>query len=267
MANTIDLKNPQVPAKKEKKDSIGTLIDAYKDKFAKALPATITPERFARIATTAIAANPALAKCSQTSLIGALLQSASVGLEPNSPLGQAYLIPYNGECQFQISYKGIIELAHRSGQLKSIEAHCVHENDMFEYELGLEPKLKHIPAKTNRGSVIWVYAIYHLNTGGYGFEVMSREDINAHRKRYSKARTSPWDSAWEEMAKKTVIKKVLKYAPMSSEFVRATAADEHTLTVDLSSDFDEPTINEDYIVEADYTVDEDGVVNEPEANI
>lgn len=265
MKNAVNINNTNltVAKKEEKKATIGDLIYSYKDKFASALPSVITPERFARICANAVASNPQLAKCSQTSLIGALLCSAQAGLEPNTSLGQAYIIPYGDKAQFQISYKGLIELAHRSGQLKDISAHIVYEGDTFEYELGLEPKLKHIPAIKGRGEATWVYAVYHLNSGGYGFEVMSVEDINRHRRQYSKTRgSSPWDTAWEEMAKKTVVKKALKYAPMASDFVRATNQDEHTADVDLATDFTEPTVDfsEDNIINADYDVDEEGVI-------
>ncbi|MGN1098159.1 MAG: recombinase RecT, partial [Clostridia bacterium] len=178
------------PAPAKKKDlSMKDYIKAYEKEFMKALPSVITPERFTRIATTALTQNPALTKCTVQSLIGSLLTAAQLGLEPNTPLGQAYLIPYktkvkteHGEqyidqCQFQIGYKGLIDLAHRSGQLKSIEAHAVYENDEFEFEFGLEPKLKHKPAMTDRGNMVAAYACYHLNNGGYGFEVMSKADL------------------------------------------------------------------------------------------
>jgi recombination protein RecT len=134
MKNAINVNNANVPAvnKDNKKATIGDLIYSFKDKFASALPSVITPERFARICANAVASNPQLAKCSQTSLIGALLCSAQCGLEPNTSLGQAYVIPYGDKAKFQISYKGLIELAHRSGQLKDISAHIVYENDTFE---------------------------------------------------------------------------------------------------------------------------------------
>lgn len=259
MKNAVNINNTNIPAVKKdnKKATVGDLIYSYKDKFATALPSFITPERFARICANAVASNPKLAECSQTSLIGALLCSAQAGLEPNTTLGQAYIIPYGDKAQFQISYKGLIELAHRSGQLKDISAHVVYDNDEFEYELGLEPKLKHIPAMKDRGEATWVYAVYHLNSGGYGFEVMSVEDINRHRRQYSKSKyDSPWDTAWEEMAKKTVVKKCLKYAPMASDYVRATAQDEHTSDIDLATDFTEATIDYDEPIEVDYVVEE-----------
>lgn len=231
-----------VPAKQQEAPqmTMKDWINKSQGAIAKALPSTITPERFTRMATTAVTMNPDLGKCTPASFIGAMLQAAALGLEPNTALGQAYLIPYNRkdkqsgqwykEAQFQIGYRGLIELAHRSGDFKSIEAHVVYENDEFEYELGLDPKLKHKPAMKNRGDVTWVYAIYKLQSGGYGFEVMSVEDINTHREKYSKAKTSsPWDTSWEAMAKKTVIKQALKYAPLKSEFVKAMNKEDVTL--------------------------------------
>ena len=216
-------------------------ITAMQPQVEKALPSVITPERFTRMALTAVSMNPDLGACTPESFCGAMMQAAQLGLEPNTPLGQAYLIPYNNsrkgtkEAQFQLGYRGMIELAHRSGQFKNIEAHEVCENDDFDYEYGLEPKLHHKPALGDRGKVIAYYAVYTLVNGGYGFEVMSREDVAAHRAKYSKARHSPWDTEFDAMAKKTVIKKALKYAPISVEFARGMAAD-GTIKTELSED-------------------------------
>lgn len=245
--NAVSIKNGQAAVrKKEKPTTIKDLIKSYEGQFAKALPKVMTPERFARIATTAITQNPELAQCTPSSFMGALLNAAQLGLEPNTPLGQAYLIPFNRsvkdengqwhkikECQFQLGYKGLIELAHRSGEMKSIEAHVVYERDEFEFEFGLDPKLKHVPSMDeDRGEITWVYAIYHLVNGGYGFEVMSRAEVNKHRNKYSKAANSPaWKDSWEEMAKKTVVKKALKYAPLKTDFVREMNTDESTMNM------------------------------------
>lgn len=208
------------------------LILSMQGEIQKALPSVITPERFTRMVLTAMSTNPTLTQCTPKSFLGAMMNAAQLGVEPNTPLGQAYLIPYRNhgtmECQFQLGYKGLIDLAYRSGEITDISAHEVHENDTFEYELGLEPKLKHIPALQNRGDVILYYAVYHTKSGGYGFEVMSREDITKHMNAYSKAAGkgfSPWTTNFDEMAKKTVLKKVLKYAPLKTDFVRAVAQD------------------------------------------
>ena len=133
------------------------------------------------------------------SFLAALMNAAQLGLEPNTPLGQAYLIPYNNkgkmECQFQIGYKGLIDLGYRNPQMQIISAHAVYENDEFEYELGLNPKLEHRPTLGERGEVRLFYGMFKLTNGGFGFEVMSKTAIDAFAKEYSKAfdsSFSPW---------------------------------------------------------------------------
>lgn len=222
----------QATTKENPKSGMQELIVRMQGEIKKALPSVITPERFTRMVTTAMSSNPVLTQCTPKSFLGAMMQAAQLGVEPNTPLGQAYLIPYRNhgemECQFQLGYKGLIDLAYRSGEITDISAHEVHEHDDFEYELGLTPKLKHIPALKDRGDVILYYAIYHTKSGGYGFEVMSKEDVVKHMNQYSKAAGkgfSPWSTNFDEMAKKTVLKKVLKYAPLKTEFIRAVAQD------------------------------------------
>lgn len=267
---TVNVNEPTTAVtKKDKKPTMMDFIKASEKQITKALPSAITPERFTRICMTAVTQNPDLGLCTPQSFAGAMLTAAQLGLEPNTPLGQAYLIPYNNgrtgtkECQFEVGYRGLIELAHRSGDLQSIEAHIVYENDEFEYELGLEPVLKHKPAMENRGNIEWVYAVYKLKSGGFGFEVMSVEDINKHRDKYSQAARrgfSPWNDNWEEMAKKTVIKRVLKYAPMKSEFVTAMVQDGSTLNFeDRGDDFDivQQPYSEEQIVEAETEIIEE----------
>lgn len=246
--------------------------------IAKALPSAITPERFTRMATTAVTMNPELGECTPSSFIGAMLQAAALGLEPNTPLGQAYLIPYKRnvkvdgkwikiqEAQFQIGYRGLIELAHRSGDFQSIEAHIVYENDEFDYELGLEPKLKHKPAMKDKGEMVWVYAIYKLKSGGYGFEVMSKEDVMKHRDKYSKAKDySPWVTNFEAMAKKTVIKQALKYAPLKSEFVKAMTNEEVTLNFKEELANDPDAKKDDFVIPDDESRYADDAIDvEPE---
>lgn len=203
------------------------LIQAMEPQIRKALPSVITPERFTRMVLTALSSTPKLQTCTPQSFLGAMMQAAQLGVEPNTSLGQAYLIPYGNVCQFQLGYKGLIDLAYRSGEVSFIQAHEVHEGDEFSFEYGLEPKLKHIPAQKDRGNVIMYYAVLKLKNGGVGFEVMSREDVEKFAMKKSKAyRSGPWQTDFDEMAKKTVLKKVLKYAPLKTEFARAVATDE-----------------------------------------
>jgi len=231
----------------------------------KALPNTITPERFTRIVLSAISNNKELQACTPQSFLASMMNSAQLGLEPNTPLGQAYLIPYKNhgtlEAQFQIGYKGLIDLAYRSGQVKTIYAEAVYENDEFEYELGLNPKLVHKPAIKDRGDVIYYYAVFKLTNGGEGFTVMSKDDIERHKNRFSKAANagfSPWSTNYDEMAKKTVIKKVLKYAPLSTDIQSQIAQDE-TIKRDISADM---TLVNDEVEYVDVVDEETGEVVE-----
>lgn len=243
-------------------------ITRMKGEIAKALPSVMTPERFTRIVTSAISTTPQLAQTTPQSFLGAMMTAAQLGLEPNTPLGQAYLLPYKNhgrlECQFQLGYKGLIDLAYRSGQVTIIQAHEMRENDEFSYSFGLEPTLHHVPARGDRGNVICYYAMFRTKDGGFGFEVMSREDVEAHARQYSKSYGngySPWSTNFDEMAKKTVLKKCLKYAPLKSDFVRAVASDE-TIKTELAADMTEVAP-----IDVAYTVDpETGEVTESDAD-
>lgn len=243
MANIIQKQQNEMKAPERK--TMQQYIKSMEGEIAKALPSVITPERFTRIVLSAISVNPKLGSCTPASFLGAMMTSAQLGLEVNTPLGQAYVLPYNNkgtlEAQFQLGYKGLIDLAYRSGEVEVIQAHVVYANDEFTCEYGLEPKLTHKPADTNRGDPIKVYAVFKTKSGGYGFEVMSMEDVRKHAEKYSKAygsSYSPWKTNFEEMAKKTVLKRVLKYAPLKSDFVKAAVQDEvikHEISDDMYS--------------------------------
>lgn len=229
--NQVAVQNEKALANGGKKTMQG-YIKSMEGEIAKALPSVMTPERFTRMVLSAISTNPKLASCTPASFLGAMMNAAQLGLEPNTPLGQAYILPYQNkgtlEAQFQIGYKGLIDLAYRSGEVELVQAHIVYANDKFEVQLGLEPKLVHVPADKDRGEAIKVYAMFKTKSGGYGFEVMSMDAIRLHAEKYSKAYKSgysPWSTNFEEMAKKTVLKKCLKYAPLKSDFVRQAAQD------------------------------------------
>lgn len=259
MANTLQKAASTVAARNSGGKTIKDYVNQMEGEIAKALPSVITPERFTRIVLSAISNNPKLAQCTSKSFLGAMMQAAQLGLEPNTPLGQAYLIPYRNkgilECQFQIGYKGLIDLAHRSGEVSVIMAQIVYENDEFDYSFGLEPKLDHKPAKGDRGKPVFVYAMYRTKDGGYGYEVWSMEDVRKHAQQYSKAvNDGPWKTNFNSMAKKTVLKQVLKYAPLKSDFARAVSQDETIKQVSAS----EPVPDMSEV--ADVTVYEDGTV-------
>lgn len=217
-------------------------IKRMEGEIKKALPSVLTPERFTRIVLSALSTNPKLQETTPESFLGAMMTAAQLGMEPNTPLGQAYLLPYYNskkrclECQFQLGYKGLIDLAYRSGEVSTIQAHVVYEHDKFSYAYGLEPQLEHVPAMGDRGSPTHVYAVFRTKDGGYSFGVMSIDDVRRHAKRYSKSfENGPWQTNFEEMAKKTVLKRVLKYAPLKSDFVRGVSQD-GAIHAELSDD-------------------------------
>lgn len=230
--NSLTSGNTGTMVKKENKSkTIFDVIQAGAKQFATALPKHINSERFVRIAITTIRQNPKLAQCNQESLLGALMVSAQLGLEPGV-LGQCYLIPYGRECQFQIGYKGMIELLRRSGQLKDIYAYSVYENDEFEMIYGLNRDLKHKPNLQDRGNFIGCYCVAVLKDDARAFEYMTKEEIEAHGKKFSKTYgNGPWKTDFEAMAHKTVVKKMLKWLPLSVEFLEMANKDEKTFKV------------------------------------
>lgn len=193
-----------------------TLIDVVRStKFQKqmslAMPKSMTPDRLTRIVMTECRKTPALLKCAPESFYGAVLQCAALGLEPGSALGHCYLLPFgNGKdrsgrpnAQLIIGYRGMIDLARRSGQIISLQAWTVHAQDTFNYQLGLEPDIQHVPASAaDRGPVTHVYAVAKLKGGGIQFEVMSRAEIEKVRSTSKAGNSGPWASHWDEMAKK-----------------------------------------------------------------
>ena len=237
--NSLTSGNNGTMVKKENKSkTIFDVIQAGAKQFATALPKHVNSERFVRIAITTIRLNPKLAKCSQESLLGALMVSAQLGLEPGT-LGQCYLIPFENkkagtvECQFQIGYKGLIELLRRSGQLSDIYSYTVYENDDFNIEYGLSRTLTHKPNFDERGEIKGFYAVAILTDGAKAFEYMTKDEITKHEEKYRKGsyKNDVWNKNFEEMAQKTVVKKLLKWLPVSVEFLEMAAKDEKSFKV------------------------------------
>lgn len=196
-----------------------------------ALPRHVTPERLARIVLTQVRLNPKLAECTRTSFLGAVMECAQLGLEPGV-LGQAWIIPYKNKgtltATLVVGYRGLVALAWRSEQLASVQAHVVYSSDTFVYERGLEPKLKHQPGDGDEreDEITHAYAVLKTTTGGTLFEVMSRAQINRIRNRSRASDSGPWVTDYAEMAKKTVLKRLFKLAPLSVELARGLQADD-----------------------------------------
>lgn len=224
------------------------MLEKRMGEIAAALPKGWDEKRFIRIALTAISANPKLAQAcalSPTTFLGSMMNAAQLGLEPNTPMGKAYLLPYNNVdkntgkkipmVQFQIGVYGYMDLAFRSGLVKSITAEVRYRKDYWEYEKGITEKLKHIPYdEGDPGDAVGYYAVIHMkdtinpdgtkNEGSVITAYMPKYRVLEHAKRFSKSYnkktgtfSGPWASDFDAMAKKTVLLQALKYAPKAAE--------------------------------------------------
>ncbi len=260
---------------RQKSKPIEQLIQASLNELGKALPSHLNAERLVRIALTTLRLNPKLAECTPESFLGALFQAAQLGLEPNVE-GQAYITPYLNskkimdetgkakwikllEAQFQIGYKGYIELFYRHKAAEFIDTHAVYENDIFEYQYGTNSYLKHCPVFKNRGEIIAYYAVGKIRDGGSIFKVMGKDACIEHGKTHSKCfdketqsfdKNSSWYKYPDSMCKKTVIIQLSKLLPKSVELQKALAMDNTTkskLDIDMFNIKDETNWNDEDI--------------------
>ncbi len=252
------------------------------------VPKHMTPERLMRVALAAISRTPKLAECTKESIIGAVTACAVMGLEPNL-IGHAYLVPFwnskarTMEAQFVIGYKGCIELIRRTGEVSKVNAIDVYENDFFYYEYGEHERLIHVPLEmvetkaaidkefadmvryypryrngipAERGKVVGYYSKFELKDGGWGFRAMTAQAAAEHAKRFSKSKTKdgelfgPWSDHFDAMAKKTCIKEMVKYMPISIEIQEALAQDEAVVKLNANNN----GMNELDMFTVDYSV-------------
>lgn len=235
--------------------NVKKFFESQKGMLKQVLPKHLDPDRMLRIALGAMRTTPKLMNCTVESLLGAAVQCSMLGLEPNTPMGHIYLIPFDKrekvgnewrttktEVQIIMGYKGMLDLARRSGQIISIGAHEVCENDEFDYAYGLDERLHHKPALGNRGEVIAFYAVAKLVGGGHAFEVMSREQVDQIRDKSAEKNrakrdnrgnliiTGPWADHYVEMGRKTATRRLFKWLPMSIEMANAASLDERAET-------------------------------------
>jgi recombination protein RecT len=252
MATSLDdVKNRTMT--KAKPTTIGGFLVAYKDQIARALPRHMSPDRMARVALTECRKNPALMKCKPESLFGAIIQCSQLGLEPGNSLGHAYLIPYGSEAQLIIGYRGMIDLARRSGQILSLEAHAVYDGDKFECVFGTDSRLIHEPDwknsnRSNPDKMLFVYAVAKLKDGGVQLEVMSRGEVDSIRARSRSSGKGPWVTDYVAMALKTVIRRLFKYLPVSIEMTTAVNIDER-VDANISQENEHVIVGESYVID------------------
>jgi len=226
-------RGPAQAAKRAAGNQLKDLLEKYAGNIAAALPVHMRPERVIQVARLAVSQTPELQKCDPMTVVGSIVEASRYGLEVGGFAGHAYLIPrYNKntrkkECNLQIGYKGLIELAMRSGRVSGISADVVYENDLvFEYEDGTEPMLKHVKALRDRGEPRAAWAVARLDNGERLFRVVSMDEIDDARKRGGDRSFSPWSTDWDAMARKTAIRRLAPFLPMSAELQDAVIRDE-----------------------------------------
>lgn len=255
MASDIANRAQQNLAKADKAQTPRQLIESMIPQFQMAMPKGVEATQLARDAMSVLSANPTLSRLNDpTSFLGALMTCAQLGLRPGvGALGQAYIIPFKGKAQFILGYQGMIELANRSGQIAAISAHAVHENDEFSLEYGIEDKLIHRPQiKGPRGAVYGYYAVGKRTNGGYSFVYMSKEECEAHRDKFALSQNGPWKAHFDQMALKTVIRKLFTFLPRSTEIQNAIVSDS-TTRVDIRPDADLAEVVEHDVIVDDGT--------------
>ena len=218
--------NPQnLPATPPPKTMAQFLRDIA-PQLQRALPKGFEADRFTRLALTALRQTPKLAACSRDSFLGSLMQAAVVGLEPNTPTGQCYLIPYKGEAQLQLGYKGMLELVRRSGEvIGTPSARLVYENDLFDLSYGYEEDtLVHIPWFLRKdkkfdkpGDILCGYLRVRYVKGGADLYPMPMAEIKERRERSPASESGPWVTDFEAMALKTVVRRFFNWLPMRTE--------------------------------------------------
>lgn len=196
--------------------------ETMREQFAAALPKHLSAERFVRVAITALSRTPKLQECTQASFFKCLLDLSAMGLEPDGR--RAHLIPYGNEATLIIDYKGLVELIRRSGEVKTLRAETVCENDTFDWING---EVQHrIDWRKPRGDVQAVYAEAKMATGEVQTAVMTREEVEGIRKRSRAGKNGPWVTDWSEMAKKTAVRRLSKMLPLSSEVMEQVTRDD-----------------------------------------
>ncbi|MDQ0376631.1 recombinase RecT [Amycolatopsis thermophila] len=208
-----------------------SLINQQKSGIVSALAGTaLNAERFTRIALTVVRRTPKLLDCEADTVLGALMTSAQLGLEPG-PLGEAYLVPYGRVCTFIPGYRGLVKLAWQSGMVANIDAEVVYEGEPFDYEKGTESFLRHKPTREERNSIegaTHVWAAVKMTNGGSAFTVMHAREVERIRRTYSKGShkdDSPWKTEWASMGKKTALRQLSKIIPLSVSLNIALAAE------------------------------------------
>lgn len=220
------MSNAIAPLAKEKLNSVRDLINGCMPQIQAALPPGMMAEQLARIAFSACQRNAALLDCTKQSLALAVINCAELGIKPNL-IGEAYLVPYGKTATLIPGYKGLMKLARNSGMVTGFQVGVVREGDTFEYQRGTDKFLKHVEAGDNEDAEITHFWAGATVDGVFEFEVMTKKQVDKVRSASRAGNSGPWKDHYEEMGKKTVIRRLCKLLPADSDKLhKAVALDE-----------------------------------------
>lgn len=233
MSRGLATQQPSKPSEMQPAGSskgIGEFLSERRDSIAEVVPQSIpgfTAERAIKLAVMAMHKTPKLLECTKASILAAIVDATSIGLEIGGPLAEAYLIPYGKECQLSIDYKGLLKLARRSQEFNVIEARCVFEKDRFQMAYNPTTTIRHEPCLDgDAGPMKQVYCYAVLKTGIVVSEIMNRADVEKVRAISLMSNGPAWRNWYDQMALKAVIRRFLKRQARSIEVATAIEIDE-----------------------------------------
>jgi recombination protein RecT len=241
----------------ERMKTLRGLIESARGEIAKVLPSHMTVDRQIKIALVGAYKNPKLLLCTPASMLTALMNASELGLEPFTGLQQAYIIPYKNnktgqyEAKFEASYRGLLDICRRSGDILSIDAQCVYERDSFECQFGLNPILKHVPNfdGKDRGKIILAFAVARLKDGGFQSDIMTDYDLDKVRRSSKSPNDGPWVNWYPEMCRKSVLRRLIKYLPVSVNIAKAVSLDNNDTNEEV---YDVDNFNVDSMLEPEH---------------
>jgi recombination protein RecT len=195
---------------------VRTAVEKMAPQFKAALPAHIPVERFVRTTLTAVQTNPDLMEADRRTLFAAATRAAQMGLLPDGREGA--IVTFGGKCSFMPMLGGILKLVRNSGELASIDAQIVYKADKFTYRPGIDLVPQHEPDWFgDRGEVVGVYAVAKMKDGAAYVEILSKKQVEQVRAVSRSRNAGPWSTWWDEMARKTAIRRLAKRLPLSTD--------------------------------------------------
>ena len=237
--------------------------DTFRKQLASLAGQFMKPEDMIRLVMVATSRSPELLNCTPESILRCLMDAAVLKIRPGGVMGRGYLVPRRNkklggamEACFDPGWRGLIDIARRSGEIKSIRAHVVYSNEKCHVQFGTDEKIDHEPILDggDRGEPMFAYAVAEFKDGSTQQEVVSKADLDRIRRVSAAGNGGPWGEWWDEMARKSAVRRLCKYLPYSDDLDRAAHLATKVEAGDIGDFAPEPSV-----------VDTEGATVEPTA--